>query len=349
MMNKKEMEIESEPKGGVAKWLTTLMPVRAWSVIFALSVLSVMGLAFLWSCPETSSRMIQDAHWMFKRQVAWLGIGLSTCALGWMVSWRRWLKVSPWLAVGWFAMFVVAICSPQVNHNLYVHVGPGRLNVLAFCPLVVAFLLAWIAGKLASRRAVVVLLVVAVVSACAFAVWTLDGHEGVARILGCESVKEAPPDEVMLREWAQEACGVARREAHWFSGNDEALQSLVGRHSYCMPFGAALAFGKWFPAVALALFGMFAATLACCYRKARSASKKLFVAATGFFILSMAACGYSAYFGLVPPMLHACVPVVSYGGSVVVFAWLMAGIVCRIACEDDATSVKTGGATRGAG
>ena len=323
-------------KNQVAKWLTAVMPGRAWGVVLSLAGLSVMGLVFLWCCPDvTSFTERMGEHWMLKRQAVWLGIGFSAFALGLILGWRRWMKAAPWLALGWLALFVIAICSPQVGHNLYARVGAVQLNVLVLCPLVVALLLAWIAEKLPSRRALVVLLVAAVAAAGAFAVWTLDGREGLARIFGRESVEATSPDEVMLREWAQDASHEAMREAHWFSGNGEVLRqkSLPGRLTYSMPFTAALVFGKWFNALALALFGVFAATLACCCRKARDAAKKLFVAATGLFILSMAACGYSAYFGLVPPMLNTCVPLVSYGGSVIVFVGIMAGIVVALVRE----------------
>ena len=323
-------------KNQVAKWLTAVMPGRAWGVVLSLAGLSVMGLVFLWCCPDvTSFTERMGEHWMLKRQAVWLGIGFSAFALGLILGWRRWMKAAPWLALGWLALFVIAICSPQVGHNLYARVGAVQLNVLVFCPLVVALLLAWIAEKLPSRRALGVLLVAAVAAAGAFAVWTLDGREGLARIFGRESVEATSPDEVMLREWAQDASHEAMREAHWFSGNGEVLRqkSLPGRLTYSMPFTAALVFGKWFNALALALFGVFAATLACCCRKARDAAKKLFVAATGLFILSMAACGYSAYFGLVPPMLNTCVPLVSYGGSVIVFVGIMAGIVVALVRE----------------
>ena len=323
-------------KNQVAKWLTAVMPGRAWGVVLSLAGLSVMGLVFLWCCPDvTSFTERMGEHWMLKRQAVWLGIGFSAFALGLILGWRRWMKAAPWLALGWLALFVIAICSPQVGHNLYARVGAVQLNVIVFCPLVVALLLAWIAEKLPSRRALVVLLVAAVAAAGAFAVWTLDGREGLARIFGRESVEATSPDEVMLREWAQDASHEAMRETHWFSGNGEVLRqkALPGRCTYAMPFSAALVFGKWFNALALALFGVFAATLACCCRKARDAAKKLFVAATGLFILSMAACGYSAYFGLVPPMLNTCVPLVSYGGSVIVFVWITAGIVVALETE----------------
>ena len=324
-------------KNQVAKWLTAVMPGRAWGVVLSLAGLSVMGLVFLWCCPDvTSFTERMGEHWMLKRQAVWLGIGFSAFALGLILGWRRWMKAAPWLALGWLALFVIAICSPQVGHNLYARVGAVQLNVLVFCPLVVALLLAWIAEKLPSRRALGVLLVAAVAAVGAFAVWALDGREGLARIFGRASVEATSPDEVMLREWAQDAAHEAMREAHWFSGNGEVLRqkSLPGRFTYSMPFTAALVFGKWFNALALALFGVFAATLACCCRKARDAAKKLFVAATGLFILSMAACGYSAYFGLVPPMLNTCVPLVSYGGSVIVFVGIMAGIVVAFARDE---------------
>lgn len=329
-------ERQSKVKEQVAKWLTAVMPGRAWGVVLSLAGLSVMGLVFLWCCPDAASfteRM--GEHWMLKRQAVWLGIGFSAFALGLILGWSRWKKAAPWLALGWLALFVIAICSPQVGHNLYAHVGAVQVNVLVFCPLVVALLLAWLAEKFQSRRALGVLLAVAVVLAGAFAVWTLDGREGMARILGRESVKKASPDEVMLCKWAQEASREAMREANWFSGNGEVLlrQSMPGRSLYSMPFAAALVFGKWFNVLVLMLFGMFAAALACCYRKVGSAAKKMFVTVTGLFVLSMVACGYSAYFGIVPPMLHTCVPLVSYGGGVVGGVWLMAGIVVALVRE----------------
>ena len=323
-------------KEQVAKWLTAVMPGRAWGVLLSLAGLSVMGLAFLWWCPDAgflSERL--GAYWLLRRQVLWMSIGWSCFFLAVMVGWRRWMKAAPWLALGWLALFVIAICYPQVGHNLYVRVGAVQLNVLVFCPLAVALMLAWLAEKFPSRSALGMLLVVAVVLAGAFALWTLDGREGMARIFGRESVEATYPDEVMLREWAQDASHEAMREAHWCSGNEEVLRqvSMPGRCSYSMPFAAALVFGKWFNALVLTIFGMFAAALACCCRRVGSSAKKVFVAVTGLFIILMAACGYSAYFGLVPPMLHTCVPLVSYGGGVVGVVWLMAGIVVALVRE----------------
>ena len=54
--------------------------------------------------------------------------------------------------------------------------------------------------------------------------------------------------------------------------------SLLGRFTYSMPFAVALAFGKWFNAFMLALFGLLAVALVFCYRKAESVGKKVFVA-----------------------------------------------------------------------
>ena len=322
--------------GGVVQCLTALMPGRAWGVVLSLAALSIMGLVLLWYSPDRSPGIIQDA-WMFKRQAASLGIGLSAFALAWMIGWRRWMRAASWLALAWMALFVIAICSPQVNPNLSVRLGAVQVNILVFCPLAVALLLAWIAERIAGRRTLRVLLVVAAVSAGAVAVWTLDGYEGIARIFGHESVEKASPDEVLLRHWALEASGEAIREANWFSGNREVLlrNPIPGRCSYSMPFAASREFGKFFNVVVLALFGVLAAALACSYRKAGDAAKKVFIASMGLFILSMVVCGYSAYFGFVPPMLHTCVPLVSYGGGVVGITWLVGGILVDLVRDDD--------------
>ena len=102
-------------KNQVAKWLTAVMPGRAWGVVFSLAALTAMGLVFLWCCPDAASfteRM--GEHWMLKRQAVWLGIGFSAFAFGLILGWRRWMKAAPWLALGWLALFVIAICYPQV-------------------------------------------------------------------------------------------------------------------------------------------------------------------------------------------------------------------------------------------
>ena len=54
-------------KKQVAKWLTAVMPGRAWGVVLPFAALTAMGLAFMWWCPDVawfSDRM--GEHWMFR-------------------------------------------------------------------------------------------------------------------------------------------------------------------------------------------------------------------------------------------------------------------------------------------
>ena len=172
-----------------------------------------------------------------------------------------------------------------------------------------------------------------------FAVQTLGNHERLAHVaayFGCEVERNAaPPDEVMLRQWAQEASSEAMCKAYWFSGDDEMLRqdSLPGRFTYSMPFAAALVFGKWFNVLVVALFGMFAVVLARCYRRAENVGKKVFVAVAGGAFLLQAAYGYWACFGFMSPELRRCVPLVSYGGCVMI-EWIMAGILVSLVRDD---------------
>ena len=238
-------------KEQVAKWLTAVMPGRAWSVVLSLAALTTMGLAFLWRCPDAGFLSEQlGAYWLLRRQVLWMSIGLSCFFLAVMVGWRRWLKAAPFLAVGWLAMYVVACCSPQVRHHLFVRIGCLNVDVMAWCSLVVALLLAWIAEKLAVQRVMRFLLVAGVVFSVVFAVLVLGEHERMAHVaahFGYEVGRDAvSADEVMLRQKAQVASGEAMREAHWFSGSGEVLrrESLPGRFTYSMPFAAALAHAR---------------------------------------------------------------------------------------------------------
>ncbi len=340
MKIKMKNEKQAVDTNGVAKCLTALMPGRAWGVVLVMAALTAMGLAFMWWCPDVkwfSDRM--GEHWMFRRQVLWMGIGLLFFFLAVMIGWRRWLKAAPFLAVGWLAMYVVACCSPQVKHHLFVRIGCLQVDVLAWCSLAVAFLLAWIAEKLSVRRVMMFLLVAGVVLSGVFAVQTLGNHERMAHVaayFGLEIERDdAPTDEVMLRQWAQKASCEAMREAHWLSGNSEVLrqESLPGRFTYSMPFAAALVFGKWFNALAVALFGMLAVVLAWCYRRAENVGKKVFVAIAGSASLLKATYGYLAYLGVMSPVLRSCVPLVSYGGNVVI-VWIMAGVLVSLVRDD---------------
>ena len=324
-------------KKQVAKCLTAVMPGRAWGVVLPFATLAAMGLVFMWCCPDAgfvAERL--GAYWVFWRQALWMGIGLSCFFLAVMVGWRRWLKAALWLALGWLAMYVVACCSPQVKHHLFVRIGYLQVDVLAWCSLVVALLLAWIAEKLSVRRVMGFLLVAGVVFSGVLAVQALGSHERMAHVaayFGYVAERDEPsPDEVMLREWAQKASREAMREVHWFSGNDEMLRqkSLPGRFTYSMPFAAAFVFGKWFNALAVALFGMLAVGLAWCYHRAENVGKKVFIAVAGGTFLLKAAYGYLAYWGLVSPVLHSCVPLVSYGGCVVI-EWIVVGILVSLA------------------
>ena len=324
------------------------MPGRAWSVVLSLAALTTMGLAFLWRCPDAGFLSEQlGAYWLLRRQVLWMSIGLSCFFLAVMVGWRRWLKAAPFLAVGWLAMYVVACCSPQVKHHLFVNIGCLRVNVMAWCSLALALLLAWIAEKLSVRRVMRFLLVAGVVLSGVFAVQALGNHERMAHVaayFGLELERDAdPPDEVMLRQWAQEASSEATCQAHWFSRNDEMLRqnSLPGRFTYSMPFAAALVFGKWFNVLVVALFGMFAVVLAWCYRRAENVGKKVFVAVAGGAYLLQAAYGYGACLGFMSPELRSCVPLVSYGGCVVI-EWIVAGVLVSLV-RDDALEARRSG------
>ena len=327
-------------KEQVAKWLTAVMPGRAWGVVLSLAALTAMGLAFLWRCPDAGFLSEQlGAYWLLRRQVLWMSIGLSCLFLAVMVGWRRWLKAAPFLAVGWLAMYVVACCSPQVRHHLFVRIGCLNVDVLAWCSLAVALLLAWTAEKLAVQRVMRFLLVAGVVFSVVFAVLVLGEHERMAHIaahFGLELERDTvSADEMMLRQSAQEASGEAMREAHWFSGSGEVLrrESLPGRFTYCMPFTAALVFGKWFNALAVALFGMLAVALVRCYHRAGHVGKKVFVVVAGGAFLLKAAYGYLAYWGLMSPVLRSCVPLVSYGGCVMI-EWIMAGVLVSLARDN---------------
>ncbi len=66
-------------------------------------------------------------------------IGISLGAIAWKVGWKRWLKATPILLIGWVVLFVYAARLPLDGGRFgWVGVGAIRFNVWELLPVMVA-------------------------------------------------------------------------------------------------------------------------------------------------------------------------------------------------------------------
>lgn len=304
-------------------------------------MLAAMGLVFLWCCPEWHPEMLGE-HWRFKRQLCWNAMGIAAFCMPMLAGWTpRWLKLAPVMAAAWLVMFAASQFCPQDGGGWFVLIGPIRFDVMSMLPFSLAMLLAWVANRF-RFRAVRMLVVVGVAIMIALTARIATNANRVSRVAawfsGDPPTKQlSENDSSLARAWAQKMYAEAIGASHWFSANEEHLKGnpLPGRFTSAMPASAALAFGKWF----LVLFGAAFVFMGWCFARVwfttADQGKKVFLAVAGLGVLVPAILGPCECLGLTP-MLYTCVPLVSYGGTVAMVTWLIAGTLASLWLDGNA-------------
>ncbi len=292
--------------------------------------LAVLGLAFLWCCPDLPhAAKTLGEHWHFNRQLAWNAVGIVAFAGMLKLGWDRLLKAAPFVFAGWIALFVAAQFCPTVNGSLYAGIGPVRINVMACLPFAAALLLAWTAQTF-KFRAARFLLVVALAFNAALAIKIMDNPNRTARVVAFIKGETAmPPSEAAYaRMHAQRQYAQSLEQARWFSGNEEALQQnlIPDRRTTGVPVASALLFGKWFAVLVWGLYGLFAIGMIRCWWSADCEAKKVFALIGGSGVLVPAILAYGGCMALTP-MTFVCAPLLSFGGTQVLTAWLAAAVL----------------------
>lgn len=289
--------------------------------------LAIMGLVFCWGCPEWLPIASGNPHVAFMQQLAWNAIGASSFALAAMFGWKRWLMAAPFVAIGWLVACAAAFHCPSVNGDVMLWLGPIRIEIFIFLPLVSALMLAWLSEKL-KIRAFPLLICTAIALLAVVSVKIVSNPNRMARLamfFSGELSGEASHVQ-LAAAFAQEQCRMAIESAHWFSGNVANLVDIPGRRTFAMSASAALLFGKWFVAVVCFLFGTLACGVSYCSMGTKDEAKRSFAIMTGVGILGMAATSYLGCLGVVP-MVYKPVPLVSFGGVLAVMTWISVGVL----------------------
>ena len=298
----------------------------------SVALLAAMGLVFLWRCPDIPCLARQvGAHCHFKHQLAWNVVGSAAFVGALKLGWSRWLKAAPFVAAGWLLMFAAAHFRPMVNGNLFLSLGPLRLNVMACLPFAAALFFAWLADRL-KKKAMTILLLACLSGCAALTVRIVENHNRLARVAaffrGDAESAALRSDAALARAWMQKRYAEALGKARWFAGNEEMLREnlMPESHTTGMPVSSALLFGKWFMALAGVFLGLFAAGVLRYFCVADSEAKKAFALVGGCGVLVPAVLAYGGCL-LLPPMVSISAPLLSYAGTQVLIAWLTVGVI----------------------
>lgn len=303
----------------------TVMCIAA--ILGSTVALAIMGLVFCWGCPEWLPVVGVNPRVVFIRQLVWNAIGVSAFGLAAMFGWKRWLKYAPFVAIGWLVACAAAFHCPSVNGDVMLWLGPIRIDIFTFLPLVSALMLAWLSEKL-KIRAFPLLICTSIALLAVVSVKIVTNPSRIARLamfFGGELSEEASRVQ-SAAACMQEQCRMAIESAHWFSGNVANLMDIPGRRTFAMSASAALLFGKWFVAVVCLLFGALACGVSYCFVGTKDEAKRSFAIVTGVGILGMAATSYLGCLGVVP-MVYKPVPLVSFGGVLAVMTWISVGVL----------------------
>ena len=341
---------ESKQRG--PGWLAKV-PGRVWGVVLPLLALAALGLVYLSRCAATAETAVSLEQYRFGHQAVFNIMGICLGGAVFLAGWRRILASAPYVLGTWLAMFAGAHFCPRINGELWLRLGPVGLNVMLLLPAVAALFLAWLAAVCERRRGIrATRFVAAVAAACAvlLAAAVLASPERRADLASRFRGESASAEVVQRAErrgMMQKKCVEAFREARWFSPGAPAAGDggLPVRFAFSMPANSALMFGRWFPALCIALFGAFGLALASCWRRSADEAGKVFAFFAGVAVIAPAALGFGACLGLAP-MLYVGVPLVSFGGTAVIAAWLLAAALAAMALDarpDKSASPADGG------
>ena len=311
-------------------------------VAMPVSALAAMGLVFLWCCPEVKwQTAMLGAHHAFWRQLVWNAAGIAAfCALV-KVGWRRVLKAAPYVAAAWVVMLLVAeLLCPKVNGELYLchkSIGVG-IKVMSLLPFVAALAFAWFSDKFKVKARHLLMLMTTVFLLVMTARIALDPVrvDRIKTIFRGEALASTPPSPTAIaRYWAQKATTDALGASRWLAANEAHLKEnpIPGRFTFAMPASAALAFGKWFLVLVGAAFGLLGWCFARAWFSTADQGRKTFVAISGLGVFVPAIMSVCGCLDLMP-MMYACVPLASYGGTAAIGTWLITGALAALSAEE---------------
>ena len=290
-------------------------------------LLMLMGLAFCWASPMNGHLHGSGGHWFFWRMISWNAIGISLGAIAWKVGWKRWLKATPILLIGWVALFVYVATLPNDGGRFgWVGVGSIRFNVWELLPVVVALWAARISEKLHCRSIWAGLLVMVVVC-CGIG---LEIAKHPARL---RTALVSPTQQMMAADarlpamtFLQNQCVGAVKESKWFGRSEINTRYIPEGTASSMPAVAAALFGRWYLVLLCCALGCWGAGFSYVWKKRRDEPARSYVMVLGVLIILPSVMNLLATIGLAPKF-DCSIPFASFGGSLAAATWIGLSIV----------------------
>ena len=292
--------------------------------------LAVMGLVFCWAHSEWLHDIGRAAsRYYFNKQAIWNVLGLTTFCMAIIVGWKRWLKVAPFVFVGWVALWFAAHMRELVaGSSTIVLIGPISLEVWALFPVAFALLVAWLRQRygVQTKR---ILFIVGIAAFAAITVHVFTNANRMTHLAAFFADEESPAmsPAACARAFVQSQTCKAFAQAQWFSSTDaEILRNTPGNTTYSMPASSAVLFGKWFMSVVWMHLALIVLGLACLWRRTEDKAKRAYLLVSGLGIIVPTVLGYCECLGIVP-MLYTNAPLVSNDTTAVLASWLGVGIL----------------------
>ena len=305
-----------------------------WPVIIILAAtagLVALGLLFCWKSP-IGEWLHPGSNWFFKRQLAYLVIGVLGGVLAvYLAGWRRCVKAGPWLLAVWLVLFAVALPqSTAGGSSRWLAIGPFKIELWALFPIVFPLFMSWLCGKI-GKRARLALWGVVIAGGVVASFKIITNENRMARVAAFfrddASVKLTRNEGAV---WAQNQLCAAFVEADWFSGKDVCVKYVPQAMTGGAMSTSALVFGKWFPAATCLLICLLGSGFGLVWASSEDEGKRMFVAILGALVLGPAVYSYLCGLMIVPylhPMLNCAVPIVSYGGTLAAGTLIVIGLV----------------------
>ena len=292
--------------------------VQVGLLIGSAAVLSVMGLAFCWLTPANAYLHGEGSHYFFTHMLCWTGIGLSLASCAYLIGWRRWLKATPYIAVGWVGLVLYAATCPLVDgHWGWIRLGCVKINVLEFAPVVAALVAAYFVRLLTCKAIWTVVMALIVVA-------VFVGN----RIIGCQNRFEredlVPTQQRMsmdagqtARSFLQNQCAGAVRESHWFGRANIETKVIPENTTTSMPAVCAGLFGKWYLLLLTFALAFMGVAIGFFYKSQEDEAMRGYALIWGGVVLIPAFLNIMGCVGFAP-MFNLGIPFACYGGTLVV-------------------------------
>lgn len=301
--------------------------------IASVVVLSVMGLVFCWFAPANAYLHGEGSHYFFTHMLCWTLMGVPLSMLAYKLGWQRWLKATPYIAVGWVGLVLYAATCPLINgHWGWISLGWLRINVLEFAPVVAALVAAYFV-RLLKCKAIWAVGMALIAGATLWGVKIMDNQNRLEYLLPTQQ-RMAMDAHQTAYAFLQNQCAGAVRESRWFGRANIETKVIPENTTTSMPAVCTVLFGKWYLLLLTFALAFMGVAIGFFYKSQEDEAMRGYALIWGGVVLIPAFLNIMGCVGLAP-MFNLGIPFACYGGTLVVSTLLGLAILLSQCNEGD--------------